>query len=71
MPPNAVNLNPVGSGGNYLPFGLLCDIGFSVGPGQNATFRDVTVRNNRAPNNTLFHERPGGRHLSRASMPTS
>ena len=31
--PNAVNLNPVGQGGDYLPFGMLCDIGFSVGPG--------------------------------------
>ena len=46
----------MGSGGDYLPFGMLCDIGFSVEPGQNATFRDVTVRNNRAPNNILFHE---------------
>ena len=53
---NTVNLNPMGSGGNYIPFGMLCDIGFSVGPGQNASFRDVTVRNNRLPNNVLFHE---------------
>ncbi len=54
--PNSVNLNPLGAGGNYLPFGLLCEIGFSVGPGQNASFRAVTVRNNRAPNNILFAE---------------
>ncbi len=54
--PNAVNLNPVGQGGNYIPFGMLCDMGFSVGPGQHATFRDVIVRNNRAPNNILFRE---------------
>lgn len=54
--PNAFNLNPVGQGGNYIPFGMLCDIGFSVGPGQRATFRDVIVRNNRAPNSTLFRE---------------
>jgi len=53
---NSVNLNPVGSGGNFIAFGMLCDIGFSVGPGQNAAFGDVTVRNNRFPNNTLFHE---------------
>jgi alpha-L-rhamnosidase len=53
---NAVNLNPVGQGGNYLPFGLLCDMGFSVGPGQSATFRDVIVRNNRVPNAILFRE---------------
>lgn len=55
--PNAVNLNPMGSGGDYLPFGLLCDLGFEAGPGQRATFRDVTVRNNRAPRNILFRER--------------
>jgi alpha-L-rhamnosidase len=54
--PDSVNLNPVGSGGDFLAFGMLCDIGFSVGPDQNATFRDVTVRNNRTPGNTLFRE---------------
>jgi alpha-L-rhamnosidase len=53
---NTLNLNPVGSGGNYIPFGMLCDIGFSVDAGQSATFRDVTVRNNRAPNGILFRE---------------
>jgi alpha-L-rhamnosidase len=53
---NAVNLNPVGSGGNYLAFGMLCDMGFAVDAGQHASFRDVTIRNNRAPNHVLFHE---------------
>ena len=57
---NSVNLNPAGSGGNYIPFGMLCDIGFSAAPGQNAAFRDVTVRNNRAPNNVLFQENLAG-----------
>ena len=46
----------MGQGGNYIPFGMLCDMGFSVGPGQSATFRDVIVRNNRSPNNILFRE---------------
>lgn len=58
--PNAINLNPAGSGGDYLPFGMLCDIGFSVGPAQRATFRDLTVRNSRVPNNVLFREALGG-----------
>jgi alpha-L-rhamnosidase len=53
---NAINLNPVGQGGNYIPFGMLCDMGFSVGPGQSAMFRDVIVRNSRVPNNILFRE---------------
>ena len=54
--PNSVNLNPVGTGWDYIPFGMLCDMGFSVEPGQAATFRDLTVRNHRKPNNVLFHE---------------
>ena len=57
---NSVNLNPVGSGGNFIAFGMLCDIGFSVDPGQNATFREVTIRNNRAPNHVLFQENLSG-----------
>jgi len=56
MGPNSVNVNPVGQGGNYLPFGLLCDIGFSTPPGQNASFRRLIVRNNRTPRNILFQE---------------
>lgn len=74
---NSVNLNPVGSGGNYLPFGMLCDIGYSVDRGQVASFRDVTVRHNRAPNSVLFRESfnpgPNGGFMvkdpSRNSMP--
>jgi len=53
---NAVNLNPMGQGGNFIPFGMLCDMGFAVDPGQNALFRDVIVSNNRKPKNNLFHE---------------
>ncbi len=52
----SVNLNPAGSGGNYIPFGMLCDIGFSAGPGQKASFSGVKVRNNRLPNALLFSE---------------
>lgn len=53
---NSVNLNPAGAGGDYLTFGLLCDIGFSVEPGQSATFRDVAIRHTRLPRATLFAE---------------
>ena len=52
----SVNLNPVGSGGNYIPYGMLCDMGFSVDPGQKASFSGLTVSNNRIPNSTLFTE---------------
>jgi alpha-L-rhamnosidase len=54
--PNVVNLNPMGEGWDYLPFGLLCNIGFSVEPGQRASFRDITIRNSRSPQNVLFKE---------------
>ncbi|MBE0660065.1 MAG: family 78 glycoside hydrolase catalytic domain [Bryobacteraceae bacterium] len=53
---NSVNLNPMGSGGNYLPFGMLCDMGFAVPAGQKASFRNLTVRNSRLPGNVLFRE---------------
>ncbi len=52
---NAVNLNPMGQGGNFIPFGMLCDMA-SPDPGQRATFREVTVSDHRKPNNTLFLE---------------
>ena len=52
----SVNLNPVGSGGNYIPFGMLCDIGFSAEAGQKASFSNVVISNNRFPNATLFTE---------------
>ncbi len=55
--PNVVNLNPAGVGGDYLPFGMLCDIGFSVDAGQRAAFSDVTVRHTRVPGTILFRER--------------
>jgi len=52
----SVNLNPVGSGGNYIPFGMVCEMGFSMDPGQEASFSNVEIFNNRKPNNTLFKE---------------
>jgi alpha-L-rhamnosidase len=52
----SVNLNPMGRGGDYLTFGMLCDIGFSVKAGERAAFWDVAVKNNRAPRATLFRE---------------
>jgi len=55
-PGETVNLNPAGRGGDYLTWGMLCDLGFSVPAGQKAAFWDVAVRNNRAPNSILFRE---------------
>lgn len=56
VPPNGVNLNPAGLGGDFLTYGMLCDIGFAMDPGQSAAFRDVVVRHLRSPRNILFRE---------------
>lgn len=56
----SVNLNPAGSGGNFIPYGMLCDLGFSVDPGQKAVFSDIVVTNNRFPNAVLFNENLSG-----------
>jgi len=52
----SVVVNPAGSGGDVLCFGMLCDMGFSTDAGQKATFSDIVVSNNRYPNSTLFAE---------------
>ncbi len=52
----SVNLNPLGLGGDYIPYGSVCDIGFSVEAGQKATFSNVEILNDREPNTTLFKE---------------
>jgi len=52
----SVVVNPAGSGGDVLCFGMLCDMGFSADAGQKATFSDVVVSNNRYPNSALFAE---------------
>lgn len=51
-----VTLNPLGAGHDVITYGFLCDIGFSAGVGQNATFSGLTVSNARKPGNVLFKE---------------
>lgn len=50
------NLNPVGSGGDFISFPMVADFGFAVDAGQRASFSDVEVQNYRYPSNALFHE---------------
>ena len=54
--PKGFNLNPVGTGNNYISFPMLADIGFQVAKNQQATFTNVRVRHYRSPSNTLFFE---------------
>ncbi|WP_297094817.1 family 78 glycoside hydrolase catalytic domain [uncultured Draconibacterium sp.] len=49
-------LNPIGHNHDYIPFGMVCDMGFSMEAGQKATFSDLEIFNDRTPNNTLFKE---------------
>jgi len=49
-------LNPVGRGGDFISFPMVGDIGFSVEPGQKASFTGVEIRNFRSPSNKLFAE---------------
>ncbi|MEI7525518.1 MAG: family 78 glycoside hydrolase catalytic domain [Mariniphaga sp.] len=49
-------LNPVGRGGDFISFPMVANIGFSVDPGQKASFSDVEIRNFRSPSNKLFGE---------------
>lgn len=51
-----LNLNPIGSGNNFISFPMLADIGFWMKPDQEAQFSNVQVRNFREPSNILFSE---------------
>lgn len=54
--PKGINLNPVGSGNNYISFPMVADIGFYVGADQQAEFSNINIRNFRAPSNALFSD---------------
>ncbi|MEZ0542034.1 family 78 glycoside hydrolase catalytic domain [Fibrella arboris] len=51
-----INLNPVGSGNNFISFPMVADIGFNVPANQLAYFSAVNIRNFRFPSNALFAE---------------
>ena len=58
----AINLNPIGEGGDYLAFGMVCQIGFAIEPGQHARFSDLEIRNIRKPANIIFTEDLNGEY---------
>lgn len=49
-----LEVSPLGSGGNYIAFPMVGEIGFWQKPGQQARFSNIDVSNLRAPANTLF-----------------
>jgi alpha-L-rhamnosidase len=58
--PRGINLNPVGSGNNFISFPMVADIGFRVPENQTAHFSQVEIRNFRYPSNALFAENLNG-----------
>ncbi len=54
--PKGFNLNPVGTGNNYISFPMVADIGFYAEAGQKANFSNVHIQNFREPSNILFSE---------------
>jgi alpha-L-rhamnosidase len=53
---SSVTVNPLGSGGDVVTYGLLCDIGFAMDAGQKAAFSKVEVSHVRNPGNVVFAE---------------
>ncbi|MDX2067512.1 MAG: family 78 glycoside hydrolase catalytic domain [Haliscomenobacter sp.] len=51
-----LNLNPVGSGNNFISFPMLADMGFKTEAGQTAYFSDLSVKNFRFPSNVVFED---------------
>ncbi len=51
-----INLNPIGSGNNFISFPMLADIGFKTVTNQSASFSDIQVKNFRFPSNIIFSE---------------
>lgn len=49
-----VGLNPMGNGGDYIAFPVVGDLGFTAEKGCKARFRNVEVRNWRAPHNAVW-----------------
>ena len=57
-----INLNPIGSGNNFISFPMLADIGFQTRDNQTAYFSELVIKNYRFPSNALFTE--NGQQLS-------
>jgi alpha-L-rhamnosidase len=54
--PTGLNLNPIGSGNNYISFPMVNEIGFKTNAGQIANFSSLEIKNLRKPSNDLFTE---------------
>ena len=51
------NVNPVGTGNNYISFPMLADVGFKVKPKQKAHFSSLNIKHYRSPSNIVFQEK--------------
>lgn len=59
--PKGLNLNPIGSGNNFISFPMVADIGFWMKENQEASFSGIKIRNYREPQNALFLENLHGK----------
>lgn len=50
------NINPLGTGGDFVAYPVVADIGYAISANQTATFSDIQIRNYRKPSNVLFSE---------------
>lgn len=55
--PRGLNLNPIGSGNNFISFPMLADMGFKTEAGQTAFFSELSVKNFRYPSNVIFEDK--------------
>lgn len=51
-----VHINPLGTGGDFVAYPVVADIGYAVSANQTATFSDIQIRNYRKPSNVLVSE---------------
>ena len=50
------NINPLGTGGDFVAYPVVADIGYAVSANQTATFSDIQIHNYRKPSNVLVSE---------------
>lgn len=55
-PIGAVNLNPLGNGGDFIAYPVVGELGLFVPKGQTAFFSAIEIRNYRSPSGMLFSD---------------
>lgn len=64
----AVNLNPLGAGGDFIAYPVAGELGLFVPRGQKALFSDIAICNYRSPQNVLFADKVNNRKAGGNSL---